>query len=187
MTRCRTRGWSWALALGACAAAPAGNLALADLDGARHAPLQVADGTVHVLVFVSHECPIANAYAPTLRALAAAWSSQPVRLFLVHVDPDLTPAAARAHAAGYELPGTVVLDGGALARAVGVTRTPEAVVWTRRGLAYRGRIDDQWRGLGTRAPAASRHDLQAAVAAVLAGREVASPFPPAIGCLLPDG
>lgn len=160
--------------------------AVRDLDGVPAAPRTVASGAVHVLVFLSQECPIANAYAPTLRELAATWRDAPVRLFLVHVDPDLDAAAARRHAADYELPGTILLDPRhELATALGISRTPEAAVLTAAGLVYRGRIDDQWRALGARGPA-STHELADAVAAILAGRPVAGPFPPAVGCLLPE-
>ena len=52
---------------------------------------------MRVLVFTSDECPIANAYAPTLGRLHEAWSEDPrVRLYLVHVDPDMTGARAAA-------------------------------------------------------------------------------------------
>lgn len=160
---------------------------LADLDGRRHTPTAVAPGRVHVLVFTSHECPIANAYAPTLQALAAAWRDAPVDLFLVHVDPDLTPAAARRHAADFALPGVILFDARHdLARRFGVERTPEAVVLTPAGPCYRGRIDDQWRALGRRAPAATSHDLAAAVAAALAGRAPPTSVAPGVGCLLPE-
>jgi hypothetical protein len=136
-----------------------------DSSGQPHQPLQVSGDSVHVVIFTSHECPIAKGYSPTLRALADGWRAQNrVRLFLVHVDPDLTPGAAREHTAAYDLPGTVVLDPSqGLARRCGATITPEAVICTAQGIAYRGRIDDQWRKLGSRAPAASRHDLRDAV------------------------
>lgn len=159
----------------------------ADLDGRLHAPAAVAAGQVHVLVFTSHECPIANAYAPTLQALAATWHAAPIRLFLVHVDPDLTPAAARRHAEDFALPGTILLDPRHdLARGFGVTRTPEAVVLTAAGVCYRGRIDDQWLALGRRAPEPTVHDLAAAVAAALTGRAPPASEVPAVGCLLPE-
>jgi hypothetical protein len=184
-----TRRVALALAIG-LATAPACGVrapALRDVDGREVAPLAVANGDVHVVVFTSHECPIANAYAPTLQQLAATWQSRTVRLFVVHVDPDLDAAAAREHAAAFGLPGTVVLDPHhTLARALGATHTPEAAVLTTCGLAYRGRIDDQWAALGARAPAASRHDLRDAVAAVLAGQAVATPRTAAVGCLLPE-
>jgi hypothetical protein len=142
---------------------------------------------VHVLVFVSPECPIANACAPTLRSLAAQWQGRGVRLFLVHVEPETTADAAREHAREYELSGTILLDPGQhLAAALGVTRTPEAVVVNRTGIAYRGRIDDQWRDLGVRAQAPTEHDLRDAVEVALRGGAVPLPHPPAVGCLLPE-
>lgn len=175
------------LLLGGCASAERA-IDLQGLDGRTHAPLQLPPDAVHVLIFTSHECPIANGYAPTLGRLAAAWQRRPrVRLFLVHCDPDLTPAQAREHAADYELPGTILMDPGQqLAAACGATITPEAVVVTARGQLYRGRIDDQWRKLGSRAPAASQHDLADAVARALDGRSVPGPHPKAVGCLLPE-
>ncbi|MFT4514991.1 MAG: hypothetical protein ACI89X_001239 [Planctomycetota bacterium] len=175
-----------ALSLAACSA-PIGPV-LADCQGAQHAPLAVAGDDVHVIIFISHECPIANGYAPTLRELHASWASDArTKLFLVHVDPDFTAASAMAHAKDYELPGTLLMDPEqTLASECGATITPEAIVVTASGIAYRGRIDDQWRKLGSRAPQASQHDLADAVANVLKGQAVAQPFAKAVGCLLPE-
>lgn len=179
-----TRARCWLALLLAGCAGPSGPTSL---DGRSWAPLVIPPGAVHVLVFTSQECPIANSYAPTLRELAASWRGLPVLLFLVHVDPDLTVAAARQHAEQYQLPGTVLLDPEQkLAATLGITRTPEAVVCTSAGTVYRGRIDDQWRELGARAPEASRHDLADAVAKALAGDPIEPPWPPAVGCLLPE-
>jgi len=185
----RARGAVALLGLGllaSCATNDARPLAR-DLDGARLDPLAVPAGRVHVLVWISHECPIANSYAPTLRALAAAWRTHPVDLFVLHVDPDLAPAAARDHAVAYELPGTVAFDERqAIARSLGVTTTPEAAVLTPTGVAYRGRIDDQWRQLGVRTPAPTTHDLRDAVARAERGEPIPAPHPAAVGCLLPE-
>jgi thiol-disulfide isomerase/thioredoxin len=160
---------------------------LSALDGKQYHPLERDRGNVHVVVFVSQECPIANAYAPTLRELAASWADKPVKLFLVHVDPDLTLEVAKQHAAEYELPGTVLLDPRQdLAKALGATRTPEAFVVCDTGTAYHGRIDDQWAALGSRAQEAGIHDLRDAVTAVLAGKPAANPVTDATGCLLPE-
>jgi len=160
---------------------------LKDLDGGQHTPQNIAAGQVHVVVFTSQECPIANAYAPTLGKLASEWAMQPVRLFLVHVDPELSIVAARQHRDDYKLPGTILMDPThLLATALGATRTPEALVLDANGVVYRGRIDDQWPDLGVRAPTASMHDLRDAVTATLRGEKVAMPQQPAVGCLLPE-
>ena len=183
----RSRGVATALLAFVAASCASSRVQLQDLEGLTHEPLVVVPGAVHVLLFTSHECPIANAYAPTLRELASSWAGTAVRLFLIHVDPDLTVAAARAHASNYELPGTIVLDPHQrLARAVGATKTPEAVVITESSQVYCGRIDDQWSALGARAQVASSHDLRDAVAAALAGRPVAMASTPVVGCLLPE-
>lgn len=163
-------------------------LVVRDCQGEQHAPLDVSGDKVHVVVFISHECPIANGYAPTLGELYEQWAKEPrVEMFLVHVDPDFDAAAAVAHQKDYQLPGPVLMDPGqVVAKACGATITPEAVVVTAGGIAYRGRIDDQWRKLGSRAPQASQRDLADAVANVLQGKAVATPFPKAVGCLLPE-
>ena len=140
-----------------------------------------------MLLFTTVDCPIANGYAPAIRELATEYETRGVRFFLVHVDPDVDASRAREHAEdfGYDLP--VLLDGGhSLVRALGATITPEAVVLTADGQHYRGRIDDQWRKLGSRAPEASSRDLADAVQLALQGARTPTPHPKAVGCLLPE-
>ena len=81
-----------------------------DLRGGMHRPLQVAPGKIHVLVFVTTDCPIANSYAPLLRELSEEWLGSNVQLFVVHVEPDTTVALARQHADMYSLPNPVLND-----------------------------------------------------------------------------
>lgn len=174
--------WLCALFAG-CVAAPTTAL---DLDGQAHTPLGVAPGHVHVLFFVSQECPIANSYAPRIAELAAGWPAA-VRTFVVHVDPDLTVAAVAAHARDYALPAPILLDPThALATALGITHTPEAAVLTNGGLAYRGRIDDRWSDLGAKSQEPATHELRDAVVALLAGHPIATPRTEPVGCLLPE-
>lgn len=172
--------------LGACTLATgADERAPLVLDGLPASPAAPATGRVHVLVFTSLECPIANAYAPTLRQLAAAWQQAPVDLFLVVADPAATAAAVQRHAADYQLPGRLVLDRHQLlAQSLGATMTPEAIVVTDAGIAYRGRIDDAFAARGLRRPA-THHDLCLAVQRVLAGDRSFLQGPPAMGCHLP--
>jgi len=186
MSRARSISiWPCAVWLTALACGGPTDIAVSDLDGATHTPLTSASG-LQVFLVTSHECPIANAYAPVIAELAADWGSA-VELWIVHADPDLDAAAAAEHARDYQLPQTVVRDPRhQLIGALGATKTPEAVVRHRGEIVYRGRIDDQWHGLGARAQQASVHDLAAAVAAVREGRSVATPHTDVIGCLLPE-
>jgi hypothetical protein len=176
--------------LGACSARPGPDRAAAaiTLDGATTRPLAVPAGRIHVLLFVTHDCPIANSYAPEIAAIARDCAAEDLRLFLVHVDPDLDAAAARAHARDYGLEGlSILLDPRhELARAIGATVTPEAAVVTAQGLQYLGRIDDRWRALGSDGQEPGHRDLRQALADLRAGRPVAVPRAPAVGCLLPE-
>ena len=166
---------------------PADGLAVEDLDGARHTPLELGDARAQVLFFVTTDCPIANSYAPEIAAIVADHAGEPLRFAVVHVDPDITPAVARRHATDYRLPGPIVLDPEhRLAQRLGIAITPEvAVVLPGTEIAYRGRIDNAWGDLGARKPEPSQRDLRDALAAVLQGRPVPQPRTEAIGCDLP--
>lgn len=144
-----------------------------------------AAGRIHVVVFTSVDCPIANAYAPALRELATRFGEAPVDWFFVVAEPATDREAARRHAAAYALPGRLVLDPTQrLVRHCGAQKTPEAVVLTAEGMTYRGRIDDAWASLGQRRPAMV-HDLSAALARTLAGDRSMVQGPPPVGCFLP--
>jgi thiol-disulfide isomerase/thioredoxin len=159
-----------------------------DLQGKKVQPLHVGDAKAGVLFFLTPDCPISNSYAPEINALVKENAEKPLRFYAVYVDPDLTAAAARKHAAsfGYRCP--VLLDPRhQLVAATGVTTTPEVAVVTADGrVAYRGRIDDRYPEIGVHRQAPTRRDLRAALAAVLAGKEVPTPRTKAVGCLIPE-
>src|SRR4051794_36749677 len=71
--------------------------ALIDLKGKTHLPLEVKDAKAVVLFFVTNDCPIANYYTSEINAIVKDYAAQPVRFYVVHADPDLTPAAAADH------------------------------------------------------------------------------------------
>jgi thiol-disulfide isomerase/thioredoxin len=179
-----------ALTLGLTAAAPpaAKDLTFQDLNGKAQRPLDVSGAKAHVLFFVFEDCPVSDSYAPEINALVKEHAGRPVRFYVIHVDPDLTPADARKHATafGYRCP--VLLDTRhQLVRATGVTTTPEVAVLTPGGgLAYRGRIDDLYPELGRKRAAPTKRDLREALAAVLAGKPVPVPRTEAVGCSIPD-
>ena len=128
-----------------------------------------------------YDCPICNSYAPEINRLSAHYTN--FAFYIVQVDPDLTPAAAKDHARQYDLRPPVLLDGRhRLVRLAKLSVAPEAVVYGKDGsVAYRGRIDNLYAGLNKRRAEATEHDLSAALDAIAAGRPVASQ-PPAVGC-----
>lgn len=163
------------------------SVTLTDLEGRLHSPLKVNGAPAHVLLFLTTDCPIANSFAPEIAALLKDYAATPVRFYLVHTDPDLTAEAARTHAREFGLTGTLLLDRKhQLVQATGVTMVPEAAVLLPDGtIAYRGRINDLYAEIGKKRPAATQHDLRAALSAVLAGKPVANPRTAAVGCDLP--
>jgi hypothetical protein len=157
-----------------------------DLDGKAVSLVPPRDGFT-LAVFYSTECPISNAYSSTYNALASAFPSARVGFVGICVDPDITAADVKAHARDFRLNFRLVHDRlGRIARALGATKTPEAFVIDDRGeTRYHGRIDDQYAARQVRNPNPSSAPLRDAVAALLAGQDVATPFVEPVGCPIP--
>ena len=77
----------------------------------------------------------------------------------------------------------------ALVEAAGARVTPEAALFVPGAggarLVYHGRIDDRFVEFGRMRPAPTTHELEDAIAAVLAGKAVPRASAPAIGCAIP--
>lgn len=137
------------------------------------------------LLFVGTDCPLANAYALEIARLAKDYGPKGVSFAVVYPLPDLKPDAARKHAKEYAFPCPAVLDADlALAKRLGATVTPEAVVLSPAGeVLYRGRIDDRYpKAGGKRREVPTTFDLRDALDRALAGKAVPKPWPPAAGC-----
>jgi hypothetical protein len=159
---------------------------IADADGNQVDVLAGADIEAAVLVFVGVDCPISNRYAPELQRLQREFAPRGIAFYRVYPEPSLDAATVRRHGVDYGLAFPALLDREhRLVEHTGVEVTPEAAVLARDGsLLYRGRIDDRWVDVGTRRPHANRHELRAALEAIVAGR----PAPPAqgraVGCYI---
>ena len=142
----------------------------------------------YVIVATSTTCPIAAKSLPALDAIERRYRAKGVQFLALNVGPDdsIADAAAQGVESGAEMP--FVKDfGGEAARALGLVRTPEvAVLDAGRRLAYRGRIDDRNR-LGGSRDAATHHELEDALDAVLAGKPVPTPETPVDGCKITFG
>jgi hypothetical protein len=157
------------------------------LDGQPADPFASA-ARVRVLLFVRTDCPITNRYAPELQRVAEDFKGRDVRFWLVYPDGTETAAGIRDHIAQYRFPGEPLRDPAhVLVRRAHATVAPEAAVFDAAGrLLYHGRIDDRYVDIGKARPAAQTHDLENAIAAVLAGKPVAEAETRAVGCSLAD-
>ena len=153
-------------------------------------PLHAIDpqAKASVLVFVLHDCPIANSYIPLLNRLNESFRPRGVQMLVVESDPQITLDQARKHAEEYQIGLPVVIDSQhAWVKLAMAKKTPEAVVFSSGGeILYHGRIDDQYVGFGKRRMQVTTHDLQDALEAILAHRPVPNAAAEAIGCYIPE-
>jgi hypothetical protein len=159
-----------------------------DVQGRQFCPFEESGVKAVVLVFVLHECPIANSYIPKLNELHKMFGKKGIRMFIVESDPHLTLQQARDHAREYSITAPVVLDTDhAWARRADATKAPEVAVFSPTAeILYRGRIDDQYAGLGQRRMQARSHELEDALNAISGDRAVAKPRTEVIGCYIPE-
>ncbi len=186
MTRASAVPWSLlvVLALGAAGRADA-QTGVTDLSG-RGVTAIDRSAPATVLLFTAVECPISDRYAPAVRRLAGNYGALGVRFWLVYPNEGETPAAVKTHAEAFSYGLPVALDSArTLVDLAEATVTPEVAVFDGQGrLRYRGRIDDRYVDFGVDRPVPTTHDLDAALAALLAGRPVARPLTPAVGCAI---
>ena len=136
-----------------------------------------------VVVFVGTECPVGNAYVPTLNALHAEYGPKGVVLVGVNSNAHDDQAAVAKHVKEYGVAFPVLKDAdGAVAARFKADRVATAFVLdAARTVRYRGRIDDQFER-GVKRAKATATDLRDALDAVLAGKEVARPATEVVAC-----
>jgi thiol-disulfide isomerase/thioredoxin/mono/diheme cytochrome c family protein len=144
---------------------------------------QTQNARAVVVLFLGTECPVNNAYAPTLAALHKKYDTKGVVFLAVNSNQQDDAAAVAKHARDFGIPFPVLKDDGAtVADHFRAERVPEAFVLDGNlTVRYRGRIDDQF-GKGVKRPKATRNDLAEAIDDVLAGKTVAQPVTEVVGC-----
>lgn len=156
------------------------------VDGRMHRPLLEAHGKPALFLFISHDCPICNTYAPEIGRVEAKYGGS-VAIFIVYADPRFSRAEAAKHAKSFGIDrATLLIDPAyAFASASGATITPEALLYNASShLAYAGRINDWYYGLGRQRPAPTTHDLTDALDAVILHRVPKPAAGPPVGCVL---
>jgi peroxiredoxin len=136
-----------------------------------------------VILFLGTQCPVSNAYVPTLAALHKQYAPRGVVFVGVNSNrQDDGPAVAR-HAQEFAIPFPILKDDDlAVADRLHAQHLPTAFVLDGSlTVRYRGRIDDQI-GKGVRRPRATRNDLVEALDEVLSGKPVSRPVTEVVGC-----
>jgi peroxiredoxin/mono/diheme cytochrome c family protein len=160
------------------------NVTLADAGGTSFRLHDLKDKKAVVVVFLSFDCPVSNRYAETLAALAKNHADRGVAFVGINSSDDLDATAVARQAKEYRLPFAVYKDKDcAAADAFKADVAPQAFVLDHNFvLRYRGRIDNSYSARLKKNSQTTRHDLQAALEEILAGKPVSEPITKAIGC-----
>jgi hypothetical protein len=164
------------------------DITLRDLDGVERQPLRGEKRRPSVLLFVTHDCPISNGYAPEYQRLWREYLEAKIPMYLVYVDPDATTGDLAKHQREFKLSKYPAIHDAKhrLVAATGAEMTPEAVIVGIDGrIEYRGRVDNLYADYGKRRRAATVRDLRDALDALLSGKPVKKPRTRAIGCFIP--
>jgi hypothetical protein len=162
-------------------------LAVRDLDGRTSTPLSAPAGSVHLLFFLSSDCPVSARYSPEIDRIVSEYGKRGVRTWFVYAEPKLTAGAARENLKQFHprTSATVVIDTDlTLTKAVDATVTPEAVIYTNNGRVYHGRIDDWYESLGRQRREPTRRDLRLALDEALGGKPISTPQTTPVGCFI---
>ena len=182
------------LALHAAPSAPAAqgvparriaDLALLDAAGAHHSLFHFKADKGLVLYAQRAGCPIVAVNLPKIAALRARFAAQGIR-FLLYNSAGETRDEIRAWAKEFDVDLPILHDTDQLLlNELGVDRSGVATLidTKRRRVVFQGAVDDQ-SDYEHQRPAATRHYLADAIAALVAGRPVAVPVADSLGCLM---
>lgn len=134
-----------------------------------------------VLIFVSTQCPVSNAYNERMERLAQEYAARGVRVVGINSNREETPEAISAHARTNNLTFPILKDmGNRIADQFGAQFTPEVFFLDASNrVVYHGRIDNN-----RNAAQANTADLRNAIDAVLANRPIAVTEARAFGCTI---
>ncbi|MDX2136188.1 MAG: hypothetical protein SFV52_15490 [Saprospiraceae bacterium] len=149
---------------------------------------QVPADSLTLYLFLLEDCKITQAYTDRLHDIYDRYNPQGIRFVGLFSNPISNDTTVAAFTAKYGIPFPCRIDDRAeKARALGVTVTPEVVLYDERNHAilYQGRIDNLYERVGQRRQVVTSFELEAALYAVTSGRPVPIPRTQAVGCYLP--
>jgi peroxiredoxin len=175
-----------ALATGEVPAAPAigatiEDFTLPDVDNKDHSLKSLAGKNGTVLIFISVQCPVSNAYNERMEKLAQDYKARGVNVIGINSNVSEDAAAVKAHAAEHSLTFTILKDpGNKIADKLGASVTPEVYFLDPNNkLLYHGRIDN-----ARNAAQVETSDLRNALDAALAAKAIEKTEAKAFGCTI---
>ena len=154
---------------------------LPDVDSKDHSLKSLAGKNGTVLIFISVQCPVSNAYNERMEKLAQDYKTRGVNVIGINSNVTEDAAAVKAHAAEHNLTFTILKDpGNKIADKLGASVTPEAYFLDPNNkLLYHGRIDN-----ARNAAQIETNDLRNALDAALAAKAIEKTEAKAFGCTI---
>lgn len=157
------------------------NFSLPDINGKTHSLTDYKSSKAIVLMFISTECPVSNAYNSRMATIAKDYTSKGITFLGINSNKAEDIAAIKKHAADNGLSFTILKDNGnVVADQLSASFTPE--IYVLNGdlkLLYHGRIDDK-----RRVEEVTTNDLQKALDEIVAGKPVSVSSTKAFGCTI---
>jgi peroxiredoxin len=152
---------------------------LPDVDAKDRTLKSLAGKNGTVLLFISVECPVSNAYNERMEKLAQDYKAKGINVVGINSNVAEDAASVKAHASAKSLTFAVLKDpGNKVADKLGATRTPEAYLLDANNkLVYHGRIDNN-----QNPSLIESNDLRNAIEALLGGKLIEKPEAKAFGC-----
>jgi peroxiredoxin len=156
-----------------------GDFTLTDTEGKKHSLASLRGEKGIVLIFVSVQCPVSNAYNERMEKLAQDYRARGINVVGINANSTESTDDVKHHAAEHHLTFTILKDkDNKIADLLGAQHTPEAYLLdTGNKLLYHGRIDNSRNEQGV-----SSKDLRDAIDATLAGQPVKNAYVRAFGC-----
>lgn len=157
------------------------NFSLTDYNGKKHSLYDYKKSKAIVLIFISTQCPVSNAYNTRMAELYNEYHDKDVTIIGINSNKAESVDDIKEHAEEHNFGFTILKDAGnKIADKLGAAVTPEAYLLNSDfEILYHGRIDDS-RDI----KAVSEKDLSNAIDEVLSGKKVSSPETKAFGCTI---
>jgi len=152
---------------------------LPDVDNKERSLKSLAGKNGTVLLFISVQCPVSNAYNERMEKLAADYKAKGIAVIGINSNVAEDATAVKAHASENKLSFPILKDpGNKIADKLGATVTPEAYFLDGSNkLLYHGRIDN-----ARDAAKVESSELRNALDNALAGKAVEKTEAKAFGC-----
>ena len=157
------------------------NFKLKDYNGKEHSLSDYANSKAIVVMFISTQCPVSNAYNERMENLYKTYKAKDVAVIGINSNKGESVEEVKEHAKDHGLTFTILKDhNNIVADKFGASFTPEIYVLGKdMNILYHGRIDDSRRQSDI-----TSKDLENALNEILDGKQVSTPVTKAFGCTI---